>query len=144
MGRFSNREVWLIWGLGFVLMMTAIYQFAFLPALEQRKASLMQLAKLDALSAALDQLPSASNTLPEDGRPLAQKVVETASAQGLSIRRLAPEGQRLSISLNDAAFEDVVLWISALPGLGARVSAVEMARLPQPGQVTTRLTLEGL
>lgn len=83
------------------------------------------------------QVPSA------DSRPVPVLVADTAAVFQLVIRRLEAEDTGARVVLEEATFEQVVLWIEALErDHGLRVRDLEMTRRPAPGTVSVTLALE--
>ena len=78
-----------------------------------------------------------------DNRPVPVILTESAAVFQLAIRRLESEGAGARIVLDDASFEQVILWLEALKREhGLNVTALEMARKPAPGVVSTTFALE--
>lgn len=90
-----------------------------------------------AFSVADPQAPAADN------RPVPVIVTDTAAVFQLVIRRLEPEDTGARVVLEEATFEQVILWLEALErDHGLRVRDLEMARRPAPGIVSVSLGLE--
>ena len=86
-----------------------------------------------------------SPALPDGGNaaPFASRVTESAAAAGLSLSRLEPEGEGLRVTIGEAGFAQVILWLSDLEAeRNVLVAAVEMDRRPVPGVVSARVLLE--
>ena len=78
-----------------------------------------------------------------DNRPVPVILTESAAVFQLAIRRLESEGAGARIVLEDASFEQVILWLETLKREhGLNVTALEMARKPAPGVVSTTFALE--
>ena len=125
------------------LAVTLVWQ----PLQEQRGALADRIARHDrALSALAAQpaLSAAPNDLAaDDPRPLNIILTETAADFQIAIRRLEPEGQSAALTLDDAGFETVILWLDALEAdQGLRLNSIELTRRPTPGTVSARLVLE--
>ena len=90
-----------------------------------------------AFSVADPQAPAADN------RPVPVIVTDTAAVFQLVIRRLEPEDTGARVVLEEATFEQVILWLEALErDHGLRVRDLEMVRRPAPGIVSVSLGLE--
>ena len=78
-----------------------------------------------------------------DNRPVPVILTESAAISQLAIRRLESEGAGARVVLEDASFEQVILWLETLKREhGLNVSALEMTRKPAPGVVSTTFALE--
>lgn len=103
-----------------------------------------QIARQDRALSVLQSQPISAEPLTEpDDRPLANVITDSVAAFQLTIRRLEPEGPRVRVVLEDAAFDAVILWLDAVQrDKGLRVSMIEMSRRPAPGVVNVELALE--
>lgn len=78
-----------------------------------------------------------------DSRPVPLILTDSAAMFNLVIRRLEAAGTGAQVVLEEATFEQVILWLEALKrDHGLRVSTLEMTRRPAPGVVSTTLALE--
>ena len=78
-----------------------------------------------------------------DSRPVPVILTDTAAVFHLVIRRLEAQGSGARVVLEEATFEQVILWLEALErDHGLRVSDLEMTRRPAPGIVSATLALE--
>ena len=115
--------------------------------LRQHRADLEnRIARYDSGLAALENpafaTPDPENTT-NDSRPVPIILTESAAVFKLVIRRLEAEGTGARVVLEEASFEQVILWLDALErDHGLRVSQIEMTRKPAPGVVSTTLALE--
>ncbi|MDX9768156.1 MAG: type II secretion system protein M [Ectothiorhodospiraceae bacterium] len=87
-------------------------------------------------------------TQTRDGQSLLGVVDRTAKLRGLgdAVRRVQPEAQGATVRvwLENARFNDLLLWIDGLEReQRVRVSSFVVDRLPTPGLVNARITLEG-
>ena len=74
--------------------------------------------------------------------PLARRVTESAAAAGLSLNRLEPDGDALRVTIAEAPFAQVILWLDDLEiAQGVALAAIELDRRSQPGDVTARILL---
>ena len=77
--------------------------------------------------------------------PLAARVTRSAAAASLTLRRIEPEGEGLRVTLTDARFDDVLVWLADLEVEAlAAVAAIEIERRPEPGFVSGRILFEEL
>ena len=133
--------------LGAVLAVTlaaGLWSLIWQPALQSKQESLATLSKVDGLAAALQTLPKTLViTTNQPTEPLQQRVTTTARAAGVEIMRLDPQGEALSVSLNDVSFAVLIQWVETMTTAhGVRVLAAEIGRRPTPGHVSVRLVLE--
>ncbi|WP_054006544.1 type II secretion system protein GspM [Cypionkella psychrotolerans] len=78
-----------------------------------------------------------------DNRPVPVILTDSAATAQLVIRRLEAEGGGARVVLEEASFDQVILWLEALKREhGLSVSDLEMTRRPAPGVVTTTFALE--
>ena len=115
--------------------------------LRQHRADLQdRIARYDSGLAALENPAfSAPDPLaaPRDSRPVPVILTDSAAVFQVVIRRLEAEPAGARVVLEEAPFEQVILWLEALErDHGLRVSTLEMTRRPAPGVVTTTLALE--
>lgn len=106
------------------------------------RAEIDAYSQVSATIAALQDMPTmprpAENTL-----PLSTRITQTADAAGLELRRLEPDGDRIAVTLDNAAFASVILWLSDLEvGQSVLLVQIDMDRRVEPGTVSARLVLE--
>lgn len=78
-----------------------------------------------------------------DSRPVPVILTDSAAVFQVVIRRLEADGNGARIVLEEATFEQVILWLEALQrDHGLRVRDLEMTRRPAPGMVSVSLALE--
>ena len=111
------------------------------PLMAERRAALDRIGQLDRALAAVARLPPLP-TGPADDRPIARIVTETAPDFGLSIRRIDATTQGADLTLDQAGYDGVILWLDALEAEhGLTLSALTLTRRPEPGQVSATLSL---
>ena len=124
------------------LAVTAVWQ----PLRQQRAGLHASIARYDAGVAALQNpafLATDAQTPPGDSRPVPVILTESAAIFQLVIRRLEAEGTGARVVLEEATFEQIILWLDTLQRDHAlRVRDLEMTRRPAPGMVSTTLALE--
>ena len=138
----SPREKLLMAALGgLILLWLAITQvWAPLQRLRQDFA-----ARIPRIERALAQVQAAPETLAvaSDTRATPAIITDAADTFGLRISRLQPLGSGAQLTLDDAPFETVLLWIEALQREDAlRLVDLTLTRRPAPGVVGATLTLE--
>lgn len=143
-GGRTLREQWLLAVGGAALLIWVTYAFVWQPIETQRQSALRQAMLYERASAAVQagpvQAPLATST---DMRALNAIVTSAASDFDLIIRRLEPEGTRIRVTLDEAAFQTVILWLEAMQrDSGLRATEVDLSRRPAPGTVNATLLLE--
>ncbi len=102
-------------------------------------------ARIERIERALVQVKTGADPLlPEvaDPRATSAIITETADAFGLKISRLQPQDTQTQLTLEDAPFDTVLLWIEALQREDAlRLVDLTLTRRPAPGVVGATLTL---
>lgn len=97
----------------------------------------------NALAILRSQPVAAAPVTAPDDRPLNVVITETAAEYGMTIRRLEPDGPRISVVLDEALFDSVIFWLEALQrDHGLTVTELELTRRPAPGVVNVSLALE--
>lgn len=92
------------------------------------------------------QLKGSSGAL-SSGKPLLSQIEQTASRSRLreTIRKIQPEGERgARIWMDNAAFDDVLLWLDQLHKQGIDVVDMSVERQAEPGRANIRLLLEAV
>ncbi len=122
------------------LMFIALWQ----PLQRHRTTLTGDIAQQSRLISALTVLPTGAVTAPllAPDTPLPTIITDTATAFQLTIRRLQPTQDAAEITLEDAPFDTVLVWIDALErDHGLRIIALSMTRRPEPGLVAATLTI---
>lgn len=139
----SLREKALILAMIVVSTLAAGYVYAWEPLAQARARSLAEIERADRAAArlaaydgpAVQRDPAARETL---GVLIASSAIE----HGIAISRLEPEGSFARVSISKVKFEMFIGWLADLKSSrAARVAAVEIERLTEPGVVAARLTL---
>lgn len=102
------------------------------------------IARQDALTARIAMLGAGAAPAPVAADPRAPAVIvsDTAAAASLAIRRLEPADDRVRVVLEDADFGAVLAWIDQIDrDTGLTVADIDITRRPEPGMVSTTLTL---
>jgi general secretion pathway protein M len=127
---------------GLVLIWLAVSQL-WLPLLIHRHDIT---ARIPRIERALAQVQIGTETLATqtlDPRPIPAIITEAAETFDLKISRLQPLNGQVQLTLEDAPFETVLLWIEALQRDDAlHLVDLALTRRPAPGVVGTTLTLE--
>jgi general secretion pathway protein M len=144
-GRLSGRERALILvGLPLVLIFAG-YRLGWQPLEDLRAARGAEIAGYRFIAEAVAEVGPRPAALEDDEEepPFAARVTQSAEAAGLALSRLEPEDERLRVTVEDAPFASVVLWIADLEGeRNVTLAAIELDRRIAPGTVSARLLLE--
>ena len=112
------------------------------PLMAERAQVQARIAQMDHALTVVAGLPARAIVV-ADTRPLARILTETAPEFGLSIRRIDVTAAGADLTLDDAAFDGVVLWLDALEGEhGVSVAALQVTKRPVLGQVAAMMTLK--
>ena len=139
-----NPRERLLLGAGAVVLALAVLVLGvWQPLRANRDAELARIARYDRTLAAVSQLPATARPV-ADPRPIATILAQTAAAQGLSILRLdTPKAETATLTLQDAPFETLVLWIDGLNrDSGLAITSATIRRTEVPGTVSADLSLE--
>ncbi len=120
------------------LAVTCVWQ----PLLAARTVVVGQIQQDEHALTALASLPSARPKI-ADPRPIARILTETAPDFGLSIRRIDATEAGADLTLDDATFDGVILWLDMLDGQqGLTIANLQITRRPQAGLVAATMTLK--
>lgn len=140
-----------------VLALLAGYAFAWSPlmgSVERMRASVEQqrtnVAWMNATAQEAQSLlrarTGAAQAVSRAGQSLLAVVDQTARREklGPALKRIEPRGQdEVRVRLEDAVFDDMVTWLSALQTrYGVLIDSVAIDRQPSQGRVTANLTLK--
>lgn len=102
------------------------------------------LAWMQANAAAARRAGTVSSVSLKTGQSLLAAVNSSAREAGLNLQRFEPAGeQRVSVTLENAVFTDVMAWLVTLEKqYGFVIQSVSADNQPQAGIVNIRLTLE--
>lgn len=139
----TARERWLLIAGGAAVLIWIVFALVWQPMQVRRDAVSRQIALYERAIGALQAAPAPTAAAPVDPRSLNAIVTDAAGGFGLYIRRLEPEGNRIRVTVNDAAFQSLILWLDAMQrDSGLRASELDMTRGPAPGVVNATLVLE--
>ena len=143
LNQFTARERWLLVLGGVAVLFWIAFTLVWQPIQARREALGGQIAFYERAIAALQAAPVPTTVAPSDPRSLNAIVADASRQFDLSILRLEPEGNRIRVTLEDAAFPSVILWLKAMQqDSGLRASELDMTRRPAPGIVNATLVLE--
>jgi general secretion pathway protein M len=140
----TPRERILIAALGLFLAVYAAFVAVWQPLHRHRATLTDDIAHYARAATALSAIPTGSVALPalSTDTPLPSIITDTAATFQLTIRRLQPTDGTADITLEDASFDAVLLWIDALErDYGLRIITLTMTRRPEPGLVATNLII---
>lgn len=144
--RLSVREKGLVIGGGVLLLLIGLWLYVGQPLMQQRALQEDRIARYLAVLDITDQFdPMTRDTATHCAQTtaLGPRITQSAEAFGVPLTRLDPEGPRLRITVAETGYVAAMMWISELEArICVRAISVEMSRLPQPGQVSLRMTLE--
>jgi general secretion pathway protein M len=139
----TGRERLLL-GLGAVTLAGALVVLGiWQPLLTERSAETARLHRYERTLAAVERMPR-PNAAKVDPRPVASVLTQTAAAQNLTILRLdTPKEGAASLTLQDAPFETLILWIDGLDrDNGLDITSATIRRSDRPGIVSADLSLQ--
>lgn len=139
----TQRERVLLTGTAAMLFFAGLFIGVWQPLYAMRVAALADISRYETLTARLRAVePGAVDSTTRQAAP-ATVITTGAREFGLTIRRLEPEGNRIRVALEEAGFEDVIVWLDTLESQHSlRVVSLEMERRPAPGVVSARVMLE--
>ncbi len=142
-GLRTPRERMLVAGAAVMLLVVGLFFGVWQPLSAMRAAALADISRYATMTARLQGVgPEAFATNASRVAP-ATLITQSAGSLGLTIRRLEPEGSRIRIALEEADFDQVIVWLDTLESdHSLRVVSLEMDRRPAPGVVSARVVLE--
>ena len=123
----------------------ALTHWGWRPLASARADLLAAIARHEQALTALARLPEPPASAPAaDPRPIAEILTASAAEYGLTIHRLETRSGGAELVLEQVAYDTLILWLDGLEtGHRLRLLAIDLARRPQAGAVTARLTLAG-
>lgn len=139
----NPRERLLLVVAGGVIAAAVVILGIWQPLRDRHDAELARIARYDRMLTTLARLPDEAAPV-TDPRPIATILAQTAAAQGLVILRLdTPKPETAALTLQDAPFETLVLWMDGLNrDSGLVVASATIRRAEVPGNVSADLSLE--
>ncbi|HVG49602.1 MAG TPA: type II secretion system protein GspM [Rubellimicrobium sp.] len=143
LANLSARERVLLLAVLPAVLLLAGVRFGWQPLQDLRAAREAEIASDQTVARAAAQVGAPITAEAPDPTPFAARVTQSAEAEGLELRRIEPEGERLRVAVEDAPFAQVMLWIADLEAeRDVTLSAIELDRRIAPGTVSARLLLE--
>lgn len=139
----TQRERVLVAGAAGGLLVLGLFVGVWQPLSAMRAAALADISRYATMTTRLQGVgPDAFATTTRQVAP-ATLITQSAGDLGLTIRRLELEGNRIRVALEEAEFDQVIVWLDTLTAEHSlRAVSVEMDRRPAPGVVTARIVLE--
>ena len=104
---------------------------------QQQRLTVAQ-QQLEQLNAAIPQLKAAKQT-GRSGGSLAQIITQSARSNGVSVSRMQPQADQLTLVLDDVSFDQLLSWLHNLQYQhGVRLVNLELASADKPGIVRVR------
>jgi general secretion pathway protein M len=138
----TRREQLLLAGLALILSVYFMFAVIWQPLQRHRATLTDDIARYARAATALSAIPAGSVAQPglAADTPLPGIITDTAATFQLTIRRLQPAEGAADITLEDAPFDAVLLWIDALErDYGLQIITLTMTRRPEPGLVAATL-----
>lgn len=143
-GRAAREQVLILIG-GATALVYGGFVGVWHPLSALRAAALADISRFEAIAARVSAAGPNLSSVGENGagQPSATLITDSATAVGLVIRRLEPEGERTRIEIEEADFTVLVDWLSLLEqDHSLRVATIELDRRPAPGLVSARISVE--
>jgi general secretion pathway protein M len=140
----TRRERLLLACLALVTLIYFLFVAVWQPLQRHRATLTDDIARYARAAVALSAIPAGSVAFPglTADTPLPSIITDTAAAFQLTIRRLQPTEGTADITLEDAPFDAVLLWLDALErDHGLRIISLTMTRRPEPGLVAATLII---
>jgi general secretion pathway protein M len=140
----TPREKWLLVTLAGTLLLYGMVIGLWQPLLQKRDAAFADIGRYTSAHAEISAI--AASGLPVgtavSDQPIPTILADSAALFQLTIRRLQPTADAAEVSLDDAAFADVLPWLEMLErDHGLHITALTLTRRPEPGQVATTLSI---
>lgn len=138
----QQREQRLVAGAGIVLLVGVFYWLLWQPvhqghaAQQQRLQSAeRQLQQLQRLAPQLTSKAPVSRT----GGSVAQIISSSARTNGISVSRMQPQNEQLTLVLDDVSFDNLLSWLHTLQYQhGVKLVSLDLATADKPGLVRVR------
>lgn len=143
--QLSEREQWLVGVSAVVVIIGMFYWLLWSPLNKAIESDRLAVSNQQALlswvqknaNRAIQLRASASNGSRFNGS-LPQAVNQTAAVQKIAITRMQPQGEELQVWVDQAPFNDVLSWLTAMQKMGISILDVDLAEADQPGLIKIR------
>lgn len=143
-GDRTPRERRLLVALGSTALLVLIVFAIYRPLSDARARAVADIHTYEVLAAQLRIAgPELSRLRAIDRSASPATVTSSASAFGLNISQLSPQGDVIRVSLQEADFTKIIQWLVQLESTTTlRVSEVRLDRRPSPGLVNAQIALK--
>jgi general secretion pathway protein M len=137
------REQQLVSGAAVVVLIGMFYWLLWQPlhqanAAQQQKVQSAQ-RQLSQLQQLMPQLKAAASTTARSGGSLAQIISTSARSAGVSVSRMQPQNEQLTLVLDDISFNHLLGWLHTLQYQhGVQLINLDVALADKPGIVRVR------
>jgi general secretion pathway protein M len=138
----TRRERILIVALGLIGAAYLLIMIIWQPLLQNRNNLNGDIARYSEALGMLSTIPVGTGllTVTTSALPLPNIITDTAATFQLTIRRLQPTENTADVTLEDAPFDAVLLWVDTLErDHGLRMISLTLTRRPEPGLVAATL-----
>jgi general secretion pathway protein M len=138
----TPREHVLIMVLGLISAAAVLIMIIWHPLQQHRSALRDDIARYSHAMATLSAIPAGAGIQPTATAelPLPSIITDTAATFQLAVRRLQPTENTADVTLEDAPFDAVLLWVDTLErDHGLRMVSLTLTRRPEPGVVAASL-----
>jgi general secretion pathway protein M len=139
----QQREQRLVAGAAVVMVIGMFYWLLWQPLhqanLQQQQKVQNAQRQLSELQQLLPQLKAAGNQSARSGGSLAQIISNSARSAGVSVSRMQPQSEQLTLVLEDLSFDQLLGWLHTLQFQhGVKLVNLDVATAEQPGIVRVR------
>lgn len=139
----QQREQRLVAGAAVVVVVGLFYWMLWQPLHQARDAQQQKVQsaqrQLNQLQQLLPQLKAASATTARSGGSVAQIISNSARSSGISVSRMQPQNEQLTLVLEDVSFDKLLGWLHALQYQhGVKLINLDVATAETPGIVRVR------
>lgn len=143
--QLSEREQWLVTVSAVVVIIGIFYWLVWSPLNKAIETDRLAVSNQQILlswvqknaNRAIQLRASASNASRFSGS-LPQAVNQTAAQLKIAITRMQPQGEELQVWVDQAPFNDVLSWLTAMQKMGISILDVDLAEADQPGLIKIR------
>jgi general secretion pathway protein M len=143
--QLNRREQQLFLSMSVVIIIFLFYSLIWQPLNDNIIDGRKKLARQQALLSWVNtetqryQLAKGTNALNGSKASISTVVNRTASAKGINITRIQPQGDNLQVWIDNIAFEQLLQWLSQLSqNEGIVVGAIDLSRADLDGEVRVK------
>lgn len=139
----QRREQRLVAGAAVVVVLGVFYWLLWQPLHQARDTQQQKLQsaqrQLNQLQQLLPQLKASTVATTRSGGSLAQIISNSARSSGISVSRMQPQNEQLTLVLEDVSFDKLLGWLHALQYQhGVKLINLDVATAESPGIVRVR------